>query len=327
MNIQSLPWLKFGHDDYLASEFKAKADAFAKAAYLDLLCFAMKQRPALSIPNDDNVLAGWASVTIEFWQQIKDLVLSQFSLNQDDNRYYSPMLIELYNESERPQQAEPSQPPKRAKTNAERQKEYKERKKGNVTGNAETNELLTLSNVESNEPVTPSNEKVTASNAAFVTFGGTKGGDLDLRTEKENKEVVVVVREPAQQNPLPTTTTTKFSIPFDFNVEPSELEPFMAKLEVPMAKHTSHTLNHFVAHYLAKDFKNTREQWVYQYAKWLEREKNKPVASVATQKTTVDKTQAPQVKTADDRPKWMVFAERNAAKEAAQAARQAQVMH
>lgn len=50
MNIQSLPWFKFAHDAYLVSEFKAKANAFAKAAYLDLLCYAMKQTPALSLP-------------------------------------------------------------------------------------------------------------------------------------------------------------------------------------------------------------------------------------------------------------------------------------
>ena len=53
------PRFKFAHDAYLVSEFKAKANAFAKAAYLDLLCYAMKQTPALSLPNDDNVLAGW----------------------------------------------------------------------------------------------------------------------------------------------------------------------------------------------------------------------------------------------------------------------------
>ena len=75
MNIQSLPWLKFAHDAYLVSEFKAKASAAAKAAYFDLLCFAMKQSPALSLPNCDEVLAGWASLTLEAWQQIKHLSL------------------------------------------------------------------------------------------------------------------------------------------------------------------------------------------------------------------------------------------------------------
>lgn len=335
MNIQTLPWLKFGHDDYLASEFKAKANAFAKAAYLDLLCFAMKQRPALSIPNDDTVLAGWASVTLEFWQQIKDLVLSQFSLNQDDNRYYSPMLVELYSEIERPQQAEPSQPPKRAKTNAERQKEYKERKKGNVTGNTETNELVTPSNAESNEPVTPSNatgnEKVTASNADFVTFGGTKGGDLDLRLENENKEVVVVVRETVKQNPLPTTTT-KFSMFFDFQLQPANVDLLMKKLKVAPAKNTADNLNNFIAHYLGSAFKNTQTDWELHYVKWLKREKDKPIVKPTTPTPSDERPQtakepAPPVRLADDRPAWMVYAERNAAKQAAQAARQSQVRH
>lgn len=323
MNIQSLPWFKFAHDAYLVSEFKAKANAFAKAAYLDLLCYAMKQTPALSLPNDDNVLAGWASLALDAWLQIKELVLSQFSFNQNDNRYYSPMLNELYSEKEQPQANEQQAPRKRAKTNAERQAEYKARKKGNGTGNGtgneNSNESVTASHTTSNEQVTPSNEIVTASNATgnekTLLLGG-KGGDLDLEQDL-NKDLVVVNQTVANnQNahdiakPATLQQTTKFFMSFDFNIEPIELEPFLTKLQVPMTKHTSQAFGSFVSYYVTKSYQNTREQWVYQYAKWLEREKQQPA----------DNSPTTHAKPASEfilpvKPLWETLAERKAERE------------
>lgn len=283
MNIQSLPWLKFAHDAYLVSEFKAKASAAAKAAYFDLLCFAMKQRPALSLPNCDEVLAGWASLTLEAWQQIKHLVLSQFCLNQDDNRYYSPMLVELYSEANHETNT-PAQPKRQRSSSAERVARHRAKHK---QSNADVTSSVTHHVTPScNADVTPKtvtcNANVTPSN---VTLGG-KGGDLELRLENLDKEVVVNKDFVTKQSVTPcnavtpksvTQQTTTFCMPFDFKVEPSELEPFMAKLDVPMTKHSSTTLNHFVAYYLPKNFKNTRDEWIYQYAKWLQREKETPV--------------------------------------------------
>lgn len=330
MNIQNLPWLKFAHESYLVSEFKAKASAIAKAAYFDLLCFAMKQSPALSLPNCDDALAGWASLTLEAWQQIKDIVLSQFSLNPNDNRYYSPMLIELYSEASSENNS-PAQQKSQRSSSAERVARHRAKQK---QSNADVTPHVTHQNVTCNADVTP----------VTVTLGG-KGGDLDLKLENLEKEVVVNTVFLNNESTLDVTpcnavtpkrvtqhTTTKFCIPFDFNVEPSELQPFIDKLEVPMAKHTSQTLNHFVAHYLAKDFKNTRDEWIFQYAMWLKREKDKPVVNPTTpmpngEQPPKPKEPAPPVRLADDRPAWMVYAERNAAKQAAQAVRQAQVRH
>lgn len=282
MNIQNLPWLKFAHEAYLVSEFKAKASAIAKAAYFDLLCFAMKQSPALSLPNCDDALAGWASLTLDAWQQIKDLVLSQFSLNQDDNRYYSPMLVELYSDTEQPKDTT-TQPPRQRSSSAERVARHRAKhKQSNADVTPPVTPPVTLSNANVTPVTVTSNADVTPSN---VTLGG-KGGDLELRLENLDKEVVVNKDFVTKQSVTPcnavtpksvTQQTTTFCMPFDFKVEPSELEPFMAKLDVPMTKHSSTTLNHFVAYYLPKNFKNTRDEWVYQYAKWLQREKETPV--------------------------------------------------
>ncbi|PTQ90256.1 DUF1376 domain-containing protein [Agitococcus lubricus] len=317
MNIQSLPWFKFAHDAYLVSEFKAKANAFAKAAYLDLLCYAMKQTPALSLPNDDNVLAGWASLALEAWLQIKELVLSQFSFNQNDNRYYSPMLIELYSDTEQPQ-ANEQQAPRKRSSSAERVARHRANKKAIAEANKAVTHDVTL---PCNAPVTPetvtSNANVTP---VTVTMGG-KGGDLECRLDNLDKNIVVTDIVTNQSvtpcNAVTPQQTTRFKMPFDFNVSIEELQPFMAKLEVPITKHNHHHLNHFVAHYLATDFKNTHEQWVFQYAKWLERQKLSPIntdnlASTPNSRSTVS------IKLADERPQWQIFAERAAAKKTKQ---------
>jgi uncharacterized protein YdaU (DUF1376 family) len=316
MNIQNLPWLKFAHEAYLVSEFKAKASAIAKAAYFDLLCFAMKQSPALSLPNCDDALAGWASLTLDAWQQIKDIVLSQFSLNPNDNRYYSPMLIELYSEASSENNA-PAQQKRQRSSSSERVARHRaKQKQSNADVTLDVTHDVTHQNVTCNADVTP----------VTVTLGG-KGGDLDLKLENLEKEVVVdtFLNNQSTLDVTPCNavtpkrvtqhTTTKFCIPFDFNVEPSELQPFIDKLEVPMAKHTSQTLNHFVAHYLAKDFKNTRDEWIFQYAMWLKREKDKPVASVATPEATPNKTPTPLV-IVDVKPLWETIAEQKAQREA-----------
>lgn len=314
MNIQALPWLKFAHEAYLLSEFKAKACAVAKAAYFDLLCFAMKQTPALSLPNDDTILANWASTTLEVWQQIKATVLAQFSFNQDDNRYYSPMLIKLYSDTNTEPQA--SQAPRKRSSSAERVARHRAKQKTPVTHDVTPpcNTDVTPVTVTSNTHVTPSN----------VTLGG-KGGDLEFRLENLEKEVVVNKDFLTKQSVTPCNavtpksvtpqTTTKFCMHFDFKVEPSELAPFMSHFKVPMSKHTPNHLNHFVAHYLTKGFKNTRIEWVYQYAMWLKREKEETVDK------SVDNLSAQVTKSAADfiqpvKPLWETLAERKAEREA-----------
>lgn len=297
MNIQSLTWFKFAHDAYLVSEFKAKANAFAKAAYLDLLCYAMKQTPALSLPNDDNVLAGWASLALDAWLQIKELVLSQFSFNQNDNRYYSPMLNELYNEANTEHYS--TAPQKQRSSSAERVARHRAKQKAlQVTSDVTPpcNAPVTPQTVTSNANVTP----------VTVTMGG-KGGDLELRLDNLDKNIVVTDIVTNQSvtpcNAVTPQQTTRFKMPFDFNVSIEELQPFMAKLEVPITKHNSHHLNHFVAHYLATDFKNTREQWIFQYAKWLERQREE----VVEQPTTTSKPVAEFIQPV--KPLWEILAE------------------
>lgn len=263
----------------------------------------MKQTPALSLPNDDNVLAGWASLALDAWLQIKELVLSQFSFNQNDNRYYSPMLNELYNEANTEHYS--TAPKKQRSSSAERVARHRANKKAIAEANKAVTHDVTP---PCNAPVTPqtvtSNANVTP---VTVTMGG-KGGDLELRLDNLDKNIVVTDIVTNQSvtpcNAVTPQQTTRFKMPFDFNVSIEELQPFMAKLEVPITKHNSHHLNHFVAHYLATDFKNTREQWVFQYAKWLERQREE----VVEQPTTTSKPVAEFIQPV--KPLWESLAEK-----------------
>ena len=342
MNIQSLPWLKFAHDDYMFN-FRLTASPLVKAAFLDLLCLSMKQTPALSIPNDDTALSSWLGLTVKRWQKIKDAVLSQFSFNQDSNRYYSPMLVELYsspsnsteltphNSGELHQIKKPSSSAERVANHRARVKEEQAKAKALTEMQAVTADVtppvtvnVTPSNVTCNADVTASN--VTC-NEKTLHLGG-RGEILDLKLENLEKEVVVVVRETAQQTAYPTTqtaypttqtayptTTTKFSMFFDFQIQTANFDLLMQKFNVAQSKNTTDNLINFVGHYLGSSYQNTQAEWELHYVKWLKREKDKPVASVATPEATPNKTPAPLV-IVDVKPLWETIAEQKEKREA-----------
>lgn len=167
--VHSFPWLKFGHEAYLFGEFRAKANIFARCAFFELYCHAIKQHPVCSIPNDDDVLAGWIKITVAQWLKVKDLVLSQFSLG-DDGRYYCDMLIDLYTDSgdEAPNGNDESSSQKESKTRSS-SAERMQRKREREAAEREAREREALKNKECDAAVTPNS----------VTNEGV-GGDLDL---------------------------------------------------------------------------------------------------------------------------------------------------
>ena len=265
MNMQTLPWLKFSHESYLFG-FRIGAKAIVKAAYLDLLCLCMKQTPALSIPNDDSLLANWLGMTVKAWQKIKPQVMTEFSLNADNNRYYSNMLVNAYNNEDQPTQE--AKDAKTAMTNAERQAAYRARVKAEQEA-LQRNEAVTDSVTPRNAP---SNNQVTDSNAAVVTFGGIKGGDLDLNSDKNiNINQSVVVNDDSVTNQI-ATTTNKILMSFYFEPDQANVTHLIKKLEVDPAKNTAANLNNFIAHYCTKGFLNTQAEWDLHYVKWLQRQ-------------------------------------------------------
>lgn len=235
MNMQTLPWLKFSHESYLFG-FRIGAKAAAKAAYLDLLCLCMKQTPALSIPNDDSLLANWLGMTVKAWQKIKPQVMTEFSLNADNNRYYSNMLVNAYNNEDQPTQE--AKDAKTAMTNAERQAAYRARIK------AEQEAL------QRNESVTDS---VTDSNESNVTQL-----DKELNININKNPVVKTTVET-----LTTATTELFCIEL--------FKPTLANLS-NVTKHNDMVLHKFVTYNQGKI--KTQADFDQLYDKWLNLEKS-----------------------------------------------------
>ena len=239
MNTQTLPWLKFSHESYIFN-FRIGTKAAVKAAYLDLLCLCMKQTPALSIPNNDKLLADWCDLTLKAWLKIKDQVLSQFVLNSDNNRYYSIMLVENYQDVD---QEHPNQltEHKRAKTNAERQAEYRARKEAERNANNERNNSVTMSNAERNE--------------SNVTL-------LDINSNKNiNINPVVLVQSTVET--LTTETTELVCIDF--------FKPTLANLS-NVTKHNEKTLHKFITYNQGKSLPQADLDKLYDY--WLSIEKS-----------------------------------------------------
>ena len=241
MNTQTLPWLKFSHESYIFN-FRVGTKAAVKAAYLDLLCLCMKQTPALSIPNDDKFLANWCNLTLKAWLKIKDQVLSQFALNSDNNRYYSIMLVENYQDFDQEQTTTDQDTKKRAKTNAERQAEYRARQQ----------EAQRNASNERNNSVTQHNEPRNESNVT----------NLDKELNKNININPVVLVQPTVETP---TTATTGLVCIDF------FKPTLSSLS-NVTKHNDKTLHKFISYNQGKSLPQTDLDKLYDY--WLSIEKS-----------------------------------------------------
>ena len=238
MNTQTLPWLKFSHESYIFN-FRVGTKAVVKAAYLDLLCLCMKQSPALSMPNDDKFLADWCDLSLKAWLKIKDQVLSQFVLNSDNNRYYSIMLVENYQDFDQEQTNNNQPKQQRAKTNAERQAEYRARQEAQRNANNERNEAVTPRNGDSNESNVTQLDK-----------------ELNINI---NKNPVVKTTVEAKT----TATTELFCIEL--------FKPTLANLS-NVTKHNDMVLHKFVTYNQGKT--KTQADFDELYDKWLSIEKS-----------------------------------------------------
>ena len=137
-------WLKFPVDAYFYSDFRYESSACAKAAFLDLLCLAVKRTPLFSIPNNDHTLANWTGLSLRKWRSIKNQVLTMFEFNEEHNCYFCPWLQQQYQDTHLKQDTNFKQDSaeKRALTNAERSRNYRQRQKDkheNVTPAAPSN--------------------------------------------------------------------------------------------------------------------------------------------------------------------------------------------
>ncbi|WOI54972.1 hypothetical protein [Palleronia sp. LCG004] len=64
-------WFTFHHDRFLNSRFRLLADPEVRAYGIDLWCFAQKQTPVGTLPDDDAELAALLGLDLRTWQGLR----------------------------------------------------------------------------------------------------------------------------------------------------------------------------------------------------------------------------------------------------------------
>jgi len=103
MDNMKAPAFSFYVRDWLGSGKVELASGKVIKAYMYLLCRAWLEEPRATLPMDDKVLAVYARVSPQEWEQIKPEVLSFFELGKcckHKGRYYSERLLEVSNISD-----------------------------------------------------------------------------------------------------------------------------------------------------------------------------------------------------------------------------------
>ena len=181
MNMQSLPWVKFGYTDYEQSEFRASASLLARLAMLELTL--RSSRTHFKLPKNDAALAHWAGLSKAQWAKVKDTVVSQFEDHGD--HYLCSGMAALYDtEANTEPSARDSKPAKAAKTPAERKAAQRDRQRDS---SRKVSRDVTPDVTKSHAQNVTSHGDVTKSHGKNVTFEGGKGGDLDLEQELDQE--------------------------------------------------------------------------------------------------------------------------------------------
>lgn len=105
---------------------------------------------------------------------------------------------------------------------------------------------------------------------------GSENNNLNLTKNNLNQEPLTNNQEPLTNNNNNNSASAIFEIYSDWiPLEPSFSE-LLADMEIPLSKHTPKTLKDYILHCRAKDpdKQNTQGQWQLFYAKWLQRERD-----------------------------------------------------
>ena len=94
IDLKGMPYFQLDTERLMASELAAIGTDAENWAAVVLWCRAWQQKPAASLPNDDQVLAAFCRSSAAKWRRISAGALHGFILC-DDNRYYHPHLATL----------------------------------------------------------------------------------------------------------------------------------------------------------------------------------------------------------------------------------------
>lgn len=175
-----LPWFKFTHVEYLLDPVITGLSLIAQGANTRLMAYAALQSPFATLPNDFEQLAVMCGVKIKQWEKLSKELMGKVWFVGEDGRLFCPMMIvESAPVAQSPKQDDSQQDDSKPLSNAERCKRYRDSKKN--VGDTNTDTSSDTQNMSSDTTATRTqHDSDTTKSVDSVSFGGIKGGDLDL---------------------------------------------------------------------------------------------------------------------------------------------------
>ena len=187
---QSYPWFKFAHVEYLLDPMITSLSLAAQGANTRLMAYAARQLPFGTLPNDDKVLFAMSGAkTPKQWQKLYQELIGTVWFC-DDGRLYCPLMnVEPVPIAQSQKQDDSQQDDSKPLSNAERCKRYRDSKKN--VGDTNTDTSSDTQNMSSDTTATRTqHDSDTIKSVDSVSFGGIKGGDLDLNKDLDLKQEV-----------------------------------------------------------------------------------------------------------------------------------------
>lgn len=188
---QSYPWFKFSHVEYLLDPMITSLSLAAQGANTRLMAYAARQLPFGTLPNDDKTLLAMSGAkTVKQWQKLYQELMGVVWFLGDDGRLYCP-LMNVESVTQLPKQDDNQQDNSKPLTNAERCRRYRDSKKNVCDTNTDTssdtqNMSSDTLNMSSDTTATRTqHDSDTTKSVDSVSFGGIKGGDLDLDLKQD----------------------------------------------------------------------------------------------------------------------------------------------
>lgn len=179
---QSYPWLKLPHREYLVSLTYKALKPVERLAFIELVMFAHTQENN-ALPDNDKFLAAWASMSLKQWLKVKANVFTEWSLVDGFWQLPKWFVIEQPTK-DATQHNDNTQENDKPLTNAERCKRYRDSKKN--VGDTNTDTSSDTQNMSSDTTATRTqHDSDTTKSVDSVSFGGIKGGDLDLDLKQD----------------------------------------------------------------------------------------------------------------------------------------------
>ena len=285
---QSYPWFKFAHVEYLLDPMITSLSLAAQGANTRLMAYAARQLPFGTLPNDEKTLLAMVGIkSSKQWQKIYAELMGVVWFCDDDGRLYCPLMnVESVPVAQSPKQDDNQQDNSKPLTNAERCRRYRDSKKN--VGDTNTDTSSDTQNMSSDTTATRTqHDSDTTKSVDSVSFGGIKGGDLDLDLKQDlDKNQYINSHSKTRE------AEKKSQRFFDDELRP-DVNALNAKLGADLVtqKFIDENLFSFNAHYETQQL--TENQRLAKWINWFKGEEAKKQAQTIQRPNKTPTTQVP----------------------------------